>query len=1131
MAGKKENLKSLLSNTRTRVIIIFTALILLIAVAIGFIKLRTTTNEERARLASMPSIRSIPGALNPTMQYEKLQQMQNIQQATAAMKAGGSAIPTIIRTQAIGPGGQPIGVPTAAGTAGAPGVGFTTLAREVEAGEKRSLWLQTLQKASCSKASVTQVVTEGAKLADLKAVCSCTQLKDNGIQLKDLQQVCSCKELRAAGFNARQLKDIGFSARRLRLCDFNACEMRSAGFTALQMKDAGFSDGELKGAGFPENEIAQASGLPSGISEVDVRKADCQIDALKRLYAQGVSASAIRRISGCGAAQLKAAGYSAADLKNAGFTAADLKNAGFSAAQLRQAGFSARDLLNAGFTRDDLANVGFTPGQIAAADSELPPGISLADIKSGGSEIGTLRKQRLAAVSAKMLRQGVGASAYALKQAGFTDNELANAGFTPAEINAVRPVDDNTIRAADCDPNKLKAFYPTSALASRIRALNNCTAAQLKAAGYDAKQLVAAGFSPQELLSAGFAPEEVSAGLSSTDAVIRAADCDPAKLKSLYNQEVPARRIRELNGCSAQVLKNAGYDPKALSDAGFTPQELLAAGFTPAQLTQAGVGAAAAIAAGRTADCSIAALQAARAVGASAATIRQTLGCNPAAMKAAGYSAKELRDAGFTAAELKNAGFNINDLKNAGFSVKELADAGFSATDLKNAGFTASQLKDAGFSAADLKNAGFTANQLKTAGFGAKELRDAGFSAADLKNAGFSANELKEAGLNSTDLKNAGFTASQLKAAGYSAKDLADAGFNGTQLANAGFSNNEIEAAGATVPGVEVLPPGGVPSTVARMPGVVAAPTPGAAVTAAQATTNAEQLKKILHRQQAQLAEQKYQQKIQQRMTQMLNSANEALQNWQKVATQVYVQGVEPQRQGVGVQQAGGAMGAAPGAMGAPGTTGAPPLPSGQLRRPGEEAILGAGGRGKAAIIKTGDVFFGVLDTTVNSDEPSPILATIVSGRFKGARLIGSFNLPSNGDKVVISFNTMSIPGAAKTTPISAFAIDANTARTALASHANHHYLLRYGSLFAAAFLQGIGYAFASANTIVAVGPGGIVQSNFNRSMLDNAIIGLTAVGNAWGQVAMQQFNIPPTVEVCAGTGIGVLFTQDVTDL
>lgn len=1093
MAGKKENLKALFTNTRSRVIILFTGILLITAVVIGITKLKFSSDlgpEATANVSMVPGgIQSIPGALDPTVQYAKLQEAQNVEQAQSALKTGGSSIPTIIRTQALGAGVEPVGA-----QAGEGGVGFTTLAMEDQGGAQRSLWLQELKNSNCSKASVTKVVNEGAVLADLKSACTCIQLKDSGYQLSDLERICSCKELRAAGFNARQLKDAGFSAGRLRLCGFDACELRNAGFTAQQMKDGGFSDGELKGAGFSPDEITKASGLPNGITEADVRKAGCQVDALKRLRAAGVTAAAIRRISGCSAAQLKAAGYSAAELRNAGFSAADLKNAGFTAAQLKQAGFSARDLLNAGFTPEDLANAGFTPGEIAAGESELPPGITPADVKSAGCDVATLKMERLAGVSAKLIRQYAGCSAQALKEAGFTDNDLANAGFTPAQISAAGPVDDNTIRAAGCDPEKLKALFARGVSATRIRTLNGCSAQALKAAGYDAKQLAAAGFTPQDLLAAGFTPAQIRAATDVSDDAIRAAGCDPVKLKYLFSQGVSAKRIRELNGCSAEALKAAGYDAKALSDAGFTPQQLLDAGFTPQQLGQAGIKTAAVIAAGRTADCSVASLKAARAAGVSATTIRQTLGCSAAAMKAAGYTAAELRDAGFTAAELKDAGFTAAELKNAGFSAKELRDAGFSAADLKNAGFTASQLKDAGFSAADLKNAGFTASQLKAAGFSAKDLKDAGFSAAALRQAGYSAKDLKDAG--------------------YTAADLKNAGFSNAEIQNAGFPPDTSQLAGLQA----AAQPATVPSNLAGIPTM-----PGQAPSAAAAqAAQAQQLQEILKRQNQQLADQKYQQKIQQRTSQMLGVANQSLQEWKKVATQAYTGGQEEK---------------APGVEGAE-VSGAPQsgMAGGMATGPGGPGGAGGSTPPQKAIVKTGDIVFAVLDTSINSDEPGPILATIVSGKLKGSKLIGSFNLPANADKMVISFNTLSVPGAAKTVSISAYAIDPNTARTALSSNTDHHYLLRYGSLFASSFLEGFGNAFQSANTTVTIGGTGggdniTVQNGIGRSALENAVIGLATVGKSWGQVAQQQFSRPTTVEVYSGTGLGILFTQDLTSL
>ncbi|AAU26548.1 TPA: type IVB secretion system protein DotG/IcmE [Legionella pneumophila] len=1048
MASKKENLKSLFSNTRTRVIIIFTAALLIIAVVIGFFKIRgaTTGSIAAAEVSTVPGgIQSIPGVLDPTAQYAKLQEEQNITQAQVAEKTGGSAIPTIIRTQALGEGVGVIGSQS--------GVGFAALAQEELGGPQRSLWIQELQDGSCSKSVITKVVNQGAQLTDLKAACSCVQLKDSGYGLQELEQVCECKELKSAGYNARQLKEAGYSAGRLRNCGFDACELRNAGFTAQEMKDGGFSDGELKGAGFSDAEIAKASGLPDGITADDVRKAGCGAAALAKLRQAGVSASAIRKISGCTAEQLKAAGYTAKELKDAGFSAADLRRAGFSAAELKDAGFTARDLLNAGFTPADLAKAGFSDAQIKAAQAELPPGITPQDVKNAGCDVEALKKEREAGVSAALIRQYAGCSAQALKAAGFTDADLANAGFTPAQISAATPLSDAEIKAAGCDPDKLKKLF--------------------------------------------------SAGVS-------------------------AKRIKELNGCSAEALKAAGYDAQSLLAAGFTPQELLAAGFTPKQLEDAGLNPVSIIADGRVADCSVESLKKARAAGVSALTIKQTLGCSAAALKAAGYTAKELKDAGFTAAELKAAGFSAKELKDAGFTAKELRDAGFSAQELKDVGFSAKDLKDAGFSAAELKAAGFTAAQLKAAGFSAKDLKDAGFSAAELKAAGFSAKELKDAGFSASDLKNAGFSAKELKDAGFSASDLKSAGFSASELKNAGYSADELKKAGYT--SAELRNAGFSPqeSAVAGLQGpdlqqldssITGIPSiPGATPrpTTSDAASSAEQLQAILQKQNEQLAEQKYQQEIQQRTSDMLTAATQLVQDWKQVETQVYTEGTEETK-------TSGGESAVPGTG-----TG-----TGSNNQPVDQGAVSAQNQ---AIIKTGDIMFAVLDTSVNSDEPGPILATIVTGKLKGSKLIGSFNLPSNADKMVITFNTMSIPGAEKTISISAYAIDPNTARTALASRTNHHYLMRYGSLFASSFLQGFGNAFQSANTTITIGGTGggnniTVANGVGRSTLENAVIGLATVGKAWSQQAQQLFNTPTTVEVYSGTGLGILFTQDVTTI
>lgn len=1459
MAGRKENLKSLFTNSRSRIIILFTMAILFIAIMIGFSKFfkSNQSDDSTSSVRSAPGIQSIPGALNPTVQYAKLQEAQNINQAQTALIKGSSAIPTIVRSQELGTGVNVIGAQPGSG-----GLGFSSLSLESQAGSPKSAWLQELQNSSCSKASMNDVINQGAKLSDLKNSCSCIQLKDNGYQLADLEKVCSCQELKASGFNARQLKDAGFTAGRLRACGFDACELRNAGFSAQEMKDGGFSDDELKGAGFTPAEITRASGLPDGISEADVRNAGCDATKLAQLRSSGVTASAIRRISGCSIQQLKAAGFTAADLKNAGFTAADLKKAGFTAAQLRDAGFNARDLLNAGFSPADLEQAGFSPDQIQNAETELPPGISPYDIKKAGCDVDALRAERLAGVSATLIKKYAGCSAQALKAAGFSDEDLANAGFTPQEIaqqsasddeikaagcdpdklkgllnkgvsatkihemngcsaaqlkaagfsakslidagfspadlaaagfspeeiNAAEAASDKAIRDAGCDKDKLKGLLAGGVSAKKIHELNGCTAAQLKAAGFDAQSLLAAGFSPADLAAAGFSPEQIKAALSALDDKIKAAGCDPAKLKVLHDQGVTARQIHDLNGCTASQLKAGGYDAQSLINAGFTPADLAAAGFTPAEikagvdasdaqikaagcdpdklkalvaqgvsakrvhdlngctaaqlkaagydakglleagftpaelaaagfspqeintaenssdaaikdagcdpaklqalraagvtakqihdkngcsasqlkaagydakellgagftpqdlaaagytpeeiraaalasgsnlqsadcdparlqyLRNAGVsaeeirskkgcsasqlkaagfdaksllnagfspedlaaagftpdmirkgeadseaeikaagcdpvklkalsadvsakrikdnngcsdaqllaagfspeqisqgpsgsGPAGFIADGRKGGCDVASLTAARNAGVSAATIRQTLGCNADALKAAGYNAAELKAAGFTAAELKKAGFNAADLKAAGYSAKELRDAGFSAKDLKDAGYSAKQLKEAGFSAADLKAAGFTASQLKDAGYSAKELKQAGFDAAALKAAGFDAEDLNKAGFSAAELEAAGYSAKDLKAAGYSNDDIKKAGYSQDELAAAGIENSNVQSLGAF----------GLPAVNSEMPSV-----PGYQGNNAQAgsseANNTRQLQEILSRQKTQLADQKFQQQIQQRTSDMISSANQSLQNWKSAPSQAYVAGSVVDTKPTVEATATGY-----------------PAPVPQSADKNSDVVA----KPQAAIIKTGDILFAVIDTSVNSDEPGPILATIVSGRLKGSKLIGSFNLPSNADKMVISFNTLSVPGAAGTVSISAYAIDANTARTALSSSTNHHYLLRYGSLFASSFMEGFGNAIQSANTTITIGGSGsgnnttTIQGGnaVGQSTLENAVIGLATVGKAWGQFAQQKFNTPVTVEVYSGTAIGVLFTQDLTSL
>jgi len=181
-------------------------------------------------------------------------------------------------------------------------------------------------------------------------------------------------------------------------------------------------------------------------------------------------------------------------------------------------------------------------------------------------------------------------------------------------------------------------------------------------------------------------------------------------------------------------------------------------------------------------------------------------------------------------------------------------------------------------------------------------------------------------------------------------------------------------------------------------------------------------------------------------------------------------------------------------------------------------------------IIKAGTVLFGIMDTAVNSDENGPILATVVSGKYQGSKLIGSFQHGGQQEAIVVSFTQMSIPKATNSFSVQAVAIDPDTARTALASDVDRHYLLRYGSLFASAFLTGYANAIQQQGSTTTTSPlTGATTTSYPP--LDNRQIFLSAlgqVGTQWGQATRTYFNTPYTVTVDQGAAIGVLFLSDI---
>ncbi len=204
-------------------------------------------------------------------------------------------------------------------------------------------------------------------------------------------------------------------------------------------------------------------------------------------------------------------------------------------------------------------------------------------------------------------------------------------------------------------------------------------------------------------------------------------------------------------------------------------------------------------------------------------------------------------------------------------------------------------------------------------------------------------------------------------------------------------------------------------------------------------------------------------------------------------------------------------------------------FPGGRNVPPGGSATSITTTVSERPFIKSGTIMFAVLDTAVDSDYPdTPVMVTIVQGPMKGARLIGKLSLAQGMDRVSLNFNLMDRDDWSKTKTVSAFAIDPDTARTVMASSVNHHYLMRYGSLFASSFMTGFASGIQNAGTST-TGIFGTSTSHPKLSFGSNVAVALGQVGTAFSNVVQGYVNTPNTVKINSGVGLGILFMADVT--
>lgn len=177
------------------------------------------------------------------------------------------------------------------------------------------------------------------------------------------------------------------------------------------------------------------------------------------------------------------------------------------------------------------------------------------------------------------------------------------------------------------------------------------------------------------------------------------------------------------------------------------------------------------------------------------------------------------------------------------------------------------------------------------------------------------------------------------------------------------------------------------------------------------------------------------------------------------------------------------------------------------------------------AIIKAGTTMKARLDTGVNTDKGKNLFATIVGGKFNGAKLLGTVG--QNTADIEFNFNRMLFKGEEYAIDVRALTL--GTKQSGMADKVQKHTMQRLGGMITAGVFEGYGQAYQNIGTTQITSSGNVVSTKEepNDKEIAGNIIG--NVGTEMANVARNSTNRPTTYIVNAGKVFEVFFDTDVT--
>lgn len=183
---------------------------------------------------------------------------------------------------------------------------------------------------------------------------------------------------------------------------------------------------------------------------------------------------------------------------------------------------------------------------------------------------------------------------------------------------------------------------------------------------------------------------------------------------------------------------------------------------------------------------------------------------------------------------------------------------------------------------------------------------------------------------------------------------------------------------------------------------------------------------------------------------------------------------------------------------------------------------------GKMLIATAGSTAFVEIDTSIMTDEPSPVFGKIISAGnpiMRNRTVIGTY-VQNPNLTVGVTFNKLSLKDGS--VPVNAVVINSDTGRTALSGKVDHKFFTRFGLPMLAAGAGEFAKLTAQAGATVSTGVGTMVQtSTLNSTQIGNAAIA-TGVKGAETALLASTASAKASTELPSNIGVAIRFLDDV---